>query len=80
MTYPDKSDVSELKVWIPSDGEEHLTHIIIEAFLLNPEDVDGDIHLFVNKGNTPPSSDNADFFSEEIWFNGLGVLVEKEEM
>ena len=48
MTFPDKDDVGELKLWVDQDDEEYLTHIWIEAYLMNPEDVAGDIRLFIN--------------------------------
>ena len=40
--------VGELHLKIPEDGQEFLTHFLICAYLINPEDVDDDIHLYVN--------------------------------
>ncbi len=36
-------------------------------------------HVYINKGNVPPTVDEFHYEIEEIWSEGLGILIDKQK-
>lgn len=64
-------------MYVPDDS--NLTHIIFQAFLLNEFEILQPFHVYINKGNVPPTVDEFHYEIEEIWSEGLGILIDKQK-
>ena len=63
------------KFYIPED--ETIDQLIIYANIMNSQEIKETFHLYVNEGNTIPSSSNYDYFSKEVWYDGKGVSISR---
>ncbi len=51
-------------------------NILIEAFLINPHEVNQDFLIYANLGNELASEADHDFIAHEIWANGQAIKIE----
>lgn len=60
----------EVRLKIPLNLDEKISHILIESFVLNHYEVHANYHMYVNKGDIMPSPSQYDYITETMMLNG----------
>ena len=72
-----KEGTAIIKFKIPKLAD--VTHVLMYAQIVNPYAINKTIHMYVNKGETPPRSSTHDLISRESWLDSKAVLVYSTE-
>jgi len=65
-----------IKIPIPPENQNS-DHLVIDAKLMNPYIVKEPFHIYINQGNSIPSSEAHDYHVETTWEDGKGISIDK---